>query len=121
MLDISKDNFRQKLSRARKDLYSFMNNKCGLIKKAIPCRCERKTKSFIKLGWVDKEQLMFNTSDLRTIYKVAPQKSNDLLDIIDTEYSALFKSHPFQEKDHIKSLFTNLLLEDRITDLFNLE
>jgi RNA polymerase sigma factor (sigma-70 family) len=60
MLDISKDNFRQRLSRARKDLYNFMNDKCGLINTSNPCRCDRKTKSFIKAGWVDKDKMKYN-------------------------------------------------------------
>jgi RNA polymerase sigma factor (sigma-70 family) len=37
MLDLSKDNFRQRLARARRDLYNFMNKKCGLINKNNPC------------------------------------------------------------------------------------
>ena len=39
LLDISRDNFRQKLSRARRDLHSFMENKCGLVNAGNPCRC----------------------------------------------------------------------------------
>ena len=31
-------NFRQKLSRARKDLYHWMHDKCGLVNKENPCR-----------------------------------------------------------------------------------
>lgn len=30
-LDVSPVDFRQLLSRARQDLYQFMNNKCGLV------------------------------------------------------------------------------------------
>src|SRR3989441_8971039 len=43
LLEISRDNFRQKLGRARRDLHSFMQNKCGLVNKAHPCRCAKKT------------------------------------------------------------------------------
>jgi len=43
LLEISRDNFRQKLSRARRDLHNFMQNQCGLINKANPCRCAKKT------------------------------------------------------------------------------
>jgi|SRR5262245_19738909 len=32
LLEISRDNFRQKLSRARRDLHSFMHEQCGLVK-----------------------------------------------------------------------------------------
>jgi RNA polymerase sigma factor (sigma-70 family) len=120
MLDLSKDNFRQRLSRARKDLYNFMNNKCGLINKANPCRCDRKTKSFIKAGWVDKDKMKYNTSYLKSICQEAPQKAEELCNLTEMEYAHLFRNHPFQEKEHHQRLFTNLLTDDKITNLFNL-
>ncbi len=100
MLAISKDNFRQKLTRARQDLYNFMNNKCGLVNKNNPCRCSKKTKSFIKAGWVDADNLKFNSSYLRTIDQFAPSKINELLEYSYQDYVTLYKSHPFQEKEH---------------------
>src|SRR6266566_4215233 len=33
VLEMTTDNFRQCLARARRDLYSFMNNQCGLVNK----------------------------------------------------------------------------------------
>ena len=39
LLEISRQNFRQKLSRARRDLHSFMQNQCGLVNTQNPCRC----------------------------------------------------------------------------------
>lgn len=120
MLDISKDNFRQRLSRARKDLYQFMNNKCGLINTFNPCRCDKKTKAFIQAGWVDKENLKFNTSYLKRISEVAPEKSSDLNDLTEVKYADLFKTQPFQEKSHNKKLFDNLVNDNKVRDIFNL-
>jgi RNA polymerase sigma factor (sigma-70 family) len=120
LLEISKDNFRQRLSRARRELYNFMNNKCGLINKENPCRCDKKTKSFIKAGWVDKYRLKFNTSYLKMISEIAPQKSEDLSDLTDMEYAELFKKQPFQEKEHDQILFDNLLITSKIREIFNL-
>ncbi len=116
MLDISKDNFRQKLTRARRDLYNFMHQKCGLVNTKNPCRCDRKTKSFIKAGWVDKDNLKFNTSYLKLITEIAPKKLDELLDLETMDYLELFKKHPFQEKEHINSipLFQNPLFPDTI-------
>lgn len=36
---LSKDNYRQKLSRTRKEFHAFMNKQCGLVKLDNPCRC----------------------------------------------------------------------------------
>ena len=44
LLELSRDNFRQKLARARRDLHSFMHDKCGLVNPANPCRCAKKTR-----------------------------------------------------------------------------
>jgi hypothetical protein len=120
ILEISKDNFRQRLSRARRDLYNFMNSKCGLINTANPCRCVRKTKAFIQAGWVDKEQLKFNTSYLKKISELSPQKSHDLNDLTERAYADHFKNHPFQEKEHDKKVLHDILSDNRVKDIFDL-
>jgi RNA polymerase sigma factor (sigma-70 family) len=120
MLSISRDNFRQRLSRARKDLYQFMNKKCGLVNKNNPCRCEKKTKSFIKAGWVDEQNLKFNSSYVQRIQEVAPEKANDLEDLIDNQYADQFRSTPFQEKPHHERVIPMLLQDDRVKQIFNL-
>jgi hypothetical protein len=42
LLEISRDNFRQKLSRARRDLHSFMQDRCGLVNAANPVAARRR-------------------------------------------------------------------------------
>src|SRR6202011_3343732 len=42
LLEITPDNFRQRLARARRDLRNFMNDKCGLVNHANPCRLPRR-------------------------------------------------------------------------------
>ena len=45
LLDIAPDTYRQRLARARRDLHSFMNDRCGLVNPGNPCRCARKTRA----------------------------------------------------------------------------
>lgn len=59
LLEISRDNFRQKLSRARRDLHSFMQDRCGLVNQANPCSCAKKTQAFMRAGYVDPANLLF--------------------------------------------------------------
>lgn len=120
MLEVSKDNFRQRLARARKDLYNFMNNKCGLVNRANPCRCARKTKSFIQAGWVDKDKMKFNTAYSKKIYEEIPQKAKELYELTEIEYAGLYRKHPFQEKEHHQKFFSDLLTDDRISNLLRL-
>src|SRR4051812_15123553 len=41
VLEMTADNFRQCLARARRELHNFMTNQCGLVNKSNPCRCPK--------------------------------------------------------------------------------
>lgn len=120
LLEISKDNFRQRLSRARKNLYQFMNKKCGLINKSNPCRCDKKTKGFIQAGWVDAENLKFNVDYIYKINQISTLKTKQLDAVLDTRYAELFRDQPFQEKDHCEKLLNNILQDREVKSIFEL-
>src|SRR6266567_4239988 len=73
LLDISRDTFRQRLARARRDLHSFMNDKCGLVNRANPCRCAKKTRGFIEAGYVDPENLLFARDHISQVREAVPK------------------------------------------------
>ena len=112
ILDMSPDNFRQSLSRARRDLYRFMNNQCGLINVSNPCRCHKKTKGFIDAGHVDPNRMTFSSPRVTKIRSVAADTYAQIDNVLDQQYAALFRDHPFLEpKDHI--LWLRKILEKR--------
>ena len=76
--ELSPENFRQVLARTRRDLYSFMNDKCGLVNEANPCRCARKTRGFIDKGYVDPKNLQFASEKLVQIRTVTPSRVREL-------------------------------------------
>lgn len=121
VMEISKENFRIKLHRAKQQLYNFMDNKCGLINKKNPCRCARKTASYIKLGFVDPVSLHFQRDAIATIDSVAPDKvetySNDVL----SEYRTLFGQHPFLKAREVQESIQALLSSETIRKTFNLD
>src|ERR1700746_808501 len=88
VMEVSADNFRQLLSRARRDLYQFMNEKCGLVNAANPCRCAKKTRSFMQAGYVDAERLEFTKGRLASVSDVAPHRLNEL-DTLDRKHAEL--------------------------------
>lgn len=96
LMNISRDTFRQKLARARRDLNAFMNNQCGLVNSANPCRCSRKTQGFAKAGYLDPHKLVFASRHMTRVRDVAPQRSEDL-DELDRAYAAIHREHPFLE------------------------
>ena len=109
ILAISKENYRQRLHRARCDLVSFMNKKCGIINKDNPCRCHKKLKGFIKEGWVDPVSLKFNTDFIHLISETITLRHDKLKEIEDNNYHDLQREHPFQVKEHTIRFFSKLL------------
>ena len=71
VLEMTADNFRQCLARARRDLTSFMNNQCGLVNTNNPCRCPKKTRGFIEHGHVDPHRLLFAPEHVERVRDVA--------------------------------------------------
>lgn len=121
ILNISKANFRKRLERARKDLYQFMNKKCGLINKNNPCRCIKKTTGFLKAGWVDKNELKFNSNYIRTISTTIQSRNEQLEELVNKDYAQLFKETPFQEKKHYEKLINNIFKNEKLMNTFNLK
>lgn len=95
LLDLSRDNFRQKLARARRDLQNFMQDKCGLVNTANPCRCAKKTQGFIKAGHVDPSNMRFARERMTRIRDVAARASDEIT-ALDEAYAEVYRHHPFQ-------------------------
>lgn len=95
VLEMTADNFRQCLARARRDLHSFMNNQCGLVNSANPCRCPKKTRGFIEHGHVDPHRLMFVPEHFERVRDVAGETVRDIEDVVERQHVALYREHPF--------------------------
>ena len=57
VLDCSRDAFRQRVSRARRTLRVVIDNRCGLVDTANPCRCGRQIASGEAAGILDRSRL----------------------------------------------------------------
>lgn len=118
IFNISKESFRKKLSRARKELYSFMNNHCGLLNTSNSCKCELKTKSLIEMGYINPNNLLFE-KDLKTDLKDKLQLKSDSLDnTMENLYKKLYQKHPFLESNE-KEFAKNILKNKEIKEIFN--
>jgi RNA polymerase sigma factor (sigma-70 family) len=102
ILEMTAENFRQNLSRARRDLYRFMHDQCGLVNAKNPCRCPKKTKGFIEAGHVDPGNLQFVPLHMRRISEAAELVVRTIENTVDEQYAATFREHPFLEpKDQL--------------------
>jgi RNA polymerase sigma factor (sigma-70 family) len=109
MFEITPDNFRQKLSRAKKDIYHWMDKKCGLINKSNPCRCAKKTKAFIEAGFVDPEDLLFNRNYRHRIDELSAGNKDQLSQTFEELNQLVFTRHPFQEPGNGKKLLEEII------------
>ena len=114
ILEISPGNFRIKLMRARKDLYQWMNKKCGLVNKDNPCRCSKKTKGYIKAGKVDSHNLQFNTRFQSKIKKFSKEKAVEITETVDELNRKVFKEHPMQDPIKASKIMNEVFNHDLI-------
>jgi RNA polymerase sigma factor (sigma-70 family) len=105
LLEITAENYRQCLGRARRDLHNFMNDQCGLVNTSNPCRCPKKTRGFIDHGHVDPNHLLFVPEHVQRVRDVAPAMVHEVEDVVERQHAAIYGEHPFlQPTDQISWL-----------------
>jgi RNA polymerase sigma factor (sigma-70 family) len=118
ILEITSENFRQRLARARRDLRNFMNDKCGLLNQRNPCRCARKTRGFIQAGHVDPENLLFVRERICEVREAAP-KAFQTIKALDDRCSDIYREQPFYKPSDFAQMVRKLVETPdlkRITD-----
>lgn len=120
ILEITKANFRKKLSRTRQQLYGFMNNKCGLINPNNPCRCAKKTRGFIKKGYVDPGNLQFQKNAISRVEAVVEEKVATYENETHKAYQKLFQKHYYQEPKDQLVFLKNILSSELVRKTFDL-
>ena len=114
VLEITPDNFRQRLARARRDLRNFMNDKCGLVNQANPCRCAKKTRGFIQAGYVDPGNLLFVRERICEVQEAAPTV-HEAINTLDEQCAEVFRGHPFYKAPDIGPMLRRLVARTHIT------
>lgn len=108
LLELGRDNFRQRLARARRDLQNFMQDKCGLVNTTNPCRCAKKTRGFIAAGHVDPSNLRFARERVTHVRDVAPRVTSEISGL-DEAYAEVYRTHPFQDSPDFVTAMRKLI------------
>lgn len=119
LFDISPQNFRVKLHRARKDLFNYMADKCGLVNKANPCRCPKKAKALKQMGMLDEQKMIFNIATKTRIADFVEAEYETLHDIVDEKYLFLFRQHPTRENFDKQMIIDEVLQDEELMRRFN--
>lgn len=106
---LSKDNYRQKLSRTRKEFHAFMNKQCGLVNLENPCRCSKKAKAMEAAGRMQTNAKLFDPNYSATIAKYADQFADEVADTVDKKYIEFFQKHPTKEDFSVDTIVNEIL------------
>jgi len=120
LLGITPENFRKQLSRAKNDLFQFMNQKCGLINPDNPCRCHKKTKGFINEGKINPATHTFTTEFAQSILEVSNSKNDELDILMEGKYMQFFTSRIYEETNIGEKLIESVIFDPEIKRLFHL-
>ncbi len=117
IMETSADNFRQKLSRARRDISRYMNGECSLLNAGNSCRCQRKAKAAVSAGFVDPKRRIFHAEHLQRVRDVVDKNVARVDDALELRMLNLFSMQPFVPAPDYSSLFQELLEGEGFHDL----
>jgi RNA polymerase sigma factor (sigma-70 family) len=120
LFDMTRENFRQKLSRARRDLHAFLNGQCGLVNSANPCRCAKKTDAFIQIGFVNPQNLLFARERVTRVRDVAG-KTLGSLDAMQSAFGEVHRDHPFHDAPDFVAALRSLIDSAKFKSTLELE
>lgn len=95
LLGMSRDAFRQTLSRARGKLRKYMGGNCGLVNPEARCRCRKKVKAFVDSGAYSVDRLNYLVPDRPAMREIVARVEERFGEEVDSRFQELFRSHPF--------------------------
>jgi len=120
IMGVSRDSYRQLLSRARHQVSNFVQERCGHIDPSNPCHCHRKAQAMIQGKSLDPARLEFNRDFIHRVRDVCETKRHRLNSLIDQRSRELFGSQPFQTPPDFTDNIRNLLDSSEMRDIFEL-
>jgi RNA polymerase sigma factor (sigma-70 family) len=109
IFQVSSQNFRAKLSRARKELHNFMNYRCGLVNTNNPCRCSKKAKSLQSKGLLEEGSFRFNQPYTNKISNYVDSVYEEVSDVLDKKYVDFFRDHPTKDDFGSETVISEIL------------
>ncbi len=109
ILGVTAVNFRQILSRARRDLYQYLNGSCSLVNPRGACKCTKKAGGFLGRGLLDPEKLQFAADYRRRIREVVPARAEELWQAYEAFGSQVYRDHPFYQSRDSAAMLREVL------------
>lgn len=117
--EISRENYRQILSRSRKKIFHFFDTNCSLVDPHNPCKCSDKMDIMLKLGIIQPSHpiVQKESSD-----HIKAMLANSMKDISDSyyEFNMLFNHQPFLEPPDMLHWLNQFLNKKNMKNYLNL-
>ena len=78
VLEIEPATYRKRLSRARRQLHTFLRGWCGVFDPANPCQCSRQVACALERGLVERGALTFSAHPVRPPPEVLARASHEM-------------------------------------------
>jgi RNA polymerase sigma factor (sigma-70 family) len=117
LLETSPENYRKILSRARKRLGNFMNDRCGMMNDANPCRCESRIKGAIQVGLVDPRKPRFNLPFLNKVRDFVAEKAPFVREAVQKKLQGLLRDLPMYSSPDFQRVISVMLKRGEIGEL----
>lgn len=120
IMELRVDNFRQLLSRARREVYDFMKSRCGLVDNDKHCHCHLKAQNMIDTKLLIPHKYRFAVRDGKPMYTMNPARYTRIQDYISEKCSELFADAPIRGSESFVDFLRELTQTSEFKHLFHL-
>ena len=118
-LETTPENYRQIVSRARKRLANFMNERCGLMNDATTCHCEKTMQGAAKAGLVNPKGLRFRLPWLHRVRDLVAEKAPLVDAALEMRLQDLLREQPMYTSPDFKRLIGVILRRKDVGEIIN--
>ena len=119
LMEITRENFRQKLSRSRKMVFHYMNGVCGHVNPKNPCRCINKVKTLAGMGMLDANILRFHRPEGKKIKDMIDQQRLRFEETYYRAFLSRFRDQPFYDAPDMVQWLQDIMQQDDFKGIFS--
>jgi RNA polymerase sigma factor (sigma-70 family) len=119
IMEMTRENFRQKLSRSRKTVFHYMNGICGHVNPENPCRCANKAKTFADMGMLDAKNLRYHRPDQKKVRDIIDQRRARFEVTYYQPFLNAFRDQPFYDSPDMVRWLRGIMKSDDFKNMFH--
>ena len=119
LLETTPENYRQIVSRSRRRLANFMNEKCALMNEGNTCRCEKTLHGAAKAGLVNARGPRFRLPWLHRVKDLVAEKAPLIDAALEMRLQDLLREQPMYTSPDFKRLIHVILRRKDVGEIVN--